>query len=237
MKKQVYIILLSVLSFGGSAQNTFPSSGNAGIGTSAPRSPLEIRTVGNNNTVQTGIIIQQYNPNTPNNSAGISLDFGIGNNDGNNNIMGKITLKETWYALLPKMLFSLWDANNIMQDRMVIDTYGNAGIGTSTPDQRLTVNGKIKCEEVQVVVDVPADYVFETEYKLPPLPEVDHYIQQNKHLPGMPNAQALKTNGWNVGEMNNKLLEKIEELTLYMIELKKENEELKLRVNNIERTR
>ena len=114
---------------------------------------------------------------------------------------------------------------------------GNVGIGTTTVPEKLNVNGKIKCEEVQVVVDVPADYVFETKYKLPSITELDHYIQQNKHLPGIPNAETLKTNGWNVGEMNNKLLEKIEELTLYMIELKRENEKLKQRVNNIERTK
>jgi hypothetical protein len=104
---------------------------------------------------------------------------------------------------------------------------GNIGIGTTNPDFRLTVNGKIKAEEIQVVVDVPADYVFDTDYKLQSLEEVESYIKANKHLPGIPDAQSLKTNGWQVGEMNNKLLEKVEELTLYLIELKRDITELK----------
>jgi len=111
---------------------------------------------------------------------------------------------------------------------------GNVGIGTTNPDQRLTVNGKIKAEEIQVVVDVPADYVFNEGYELKPLEEIEQFIRENKHLPGVPNAETLKANGWQVGEMNNKLLEKVEELTLYLIALKKENEALKERIEKLE---
>ncbi|MCZ8216891.1 MAG: hypothetical protein O9262_11660 [Cyclobacteriaceae bacterium] len=98
---------------------------------------------------------------------------------------------------------------------------GNVGIGTTTADFKLTVNGKIKAEEIQVVVDVPADYVFEDNYNLLPLKEVEQFIKDNKHLPGIPNGETIAIHGWNVGEMNNKLLEKIEELTLHLIELNK----------------
>jgi hypothetical protein len=114
---------------------------------------------------------------------------------------------------------------------------GNVGIGTWTADYKLTVNGKIKAEEVQVVVDVPADYVFEENYQLKPLEEDEKFVKENKHLPGVPDAQTLINNGWQVGEMNNKLLEKVEELTLYMIELKKENEKLKERLEKLEKRR
>jgi hypothetical protein len=116
------------------------------------------------------------------------------------------------------------------------NTAGNVGIGTTSPDQKLTVNGIVKAEEVQVVVDVPADYVFLPDYSLMPLDEVENYIQQNKHLPNVPSAEELKEKGWRLGEMNNKLLEKVEELTLYLIELKKENEELKTRIEKLENT-
>ena len=81
---------------------------------------------------------------------------------------------------------------------------------------------------------MPADYVFEKDYALMPLEEVEKFVTENKHLPGMPNAKSLIENGWQVGAMNNKLLEKIEELTLYMIALKKENEEMKRRIEKTE---
>lgn len=103
-----------------------------------------------------------------------------------------------------------------------INTVGNVGIGTNSQDQRLTVNGKIKCEELEVVVDVPADYVFEKEYQLMPLEEVAQYVGENKHLPGIPSAAEIKEDGWQVGEMNNKMLEKIEELTLYILQQEQE---------------
>ncbi|MFZ5972137.1 MAG: hypothetical protein ACOYXA_11140, partial [Bacteroidota bacterium] len=72
------------------------------------------------------------------------------------------------------------------------------------------------------------------DYNLKPLEEVEQFIKENKHLPGVPNAESLKANGWQVGEMNNKLLEKVEELTLYLIELKRENEDLKIRLEKLE---
>ena len=137
----------------------------------------------------------------------------------------------TWWERAPFQDIQSW--GNASQTHMVLKQ-GNVGIGTTTPDFKLTVNGKIKAEEIQVVVDVPADYVFEEDYSLMPLEEVEKFVTKNKHLPGMPDAQSLIANGWQVGEMNNKLLEKVEELTLYLIEMnkeldqvKKENKELK----------
>jgi hypothetical protein len=110
------------------------SIGRVGVGTNSPRAPLEVMVAGNNNTVQTGLIIQQNNPGVPNNTSGVSLDFGIGNNAVNNNIEGRITLKETYFSARPKMIFSLWDQNNTMQDRVAIDDAGNVGIGTMSPE-------------------------------------------------------------------------------------------------------
>ena len=130
-----------------------------GTGTSVSRSPLEVRVTGNNSSIQTGLIIQQTNPGVPNNSAGVSLDFGIGNNGVNNNIEGRIILKETNFSARPKMIFSLWDEKDTMQDRMVIDTYGNVGIGTTTAQDRVhvlmnsTTNG--------TGVSIPAAHLFE----------------------------------------------------------------------------
>jgi hypothetical protein len=96
---------------------------------------------------------------------------------------------------------------------------GNVGIGTASPDQKLTVNGTIHARQVNVDVNIPVpDYVFGKNYKLKSLPEVSRYISLNKHLPGMPAAKDLEQTGINVTEMNMQLLRKVEELTLYLIE-------------------
>jgi hypothetical protein len=96
---------------------------------------------------------------------------------------------------------------------------GNVGIGTSIPDQALTVNGIVHAEEVIIEPSVPApDYVFEQDYSLTPLDEVKAYITQHKHLPEVPSAKEMEKDGVKVGEMEMMLLKKVEELTLYAIE-------------------
>jgi hypothetical protein len=168
----------------------------------------------------------------PNYTHGLEIDF-----FGNNNITSDLNWSYGGGAgsgaivnVNPKPL--VLGTNNL--PRLFIDGTGNVGVGTITPDFKLTVNGKIKAEELQVVVDVPADYVFTPEYNLMSLNEVAKYIEANNHLPNIPSAEYIKENGWQVGEMNNKLLEKVEELTLYLIQLKQENEELKRRIEKLE---
>ena len=106
-------------------------------------------------------------------------------------------------------------------------TNNNVGIGTTNPTSKLTVAGNINSREVKVTVDAGADFVFENNYDLPSLDAVDKYIKENKHLPEIASADEMKKDGINLSEMNIKLLQKIEELTLYMIEMKKENEKMK----------
>jgi hypothetical protein len=89
------------------------------------------------------------------------------------------------------------------------------------------VNGKITTKEIEVKIDVWADYVFQDDYQLKPLNEVEAFIKEHKHLPGIPSEKEITENGLSVGEMNQKMMEKIEELTLYVIELQKEIETLK----------
>jgi hypothetical protein len=123
--------------------------------------------------------------------------------------------------------------DGIWQTTFSIDGSGNTyargyvGIGTNTLTERLNVNGKILAEEVKVIVDVPADYVFNGQYNLMPLSMVSKFIHEKNHLPGIPSASELKENGWQLGEMSNKMLEKIEELTLYLIQQNKEMAELR----------
>ena len=109
---------------------------------------------------------------------------------------------------------------------MRLTTDGKLGIGTTDPGSfKLAVEGKIGAHEVVVTTDGWADFVFEPDYNLMTLKDLETYIKANKHLPEIPTTAEVEENGISVGEMNAKLLQKIEELTLYVIELKKENDE------------
>jgi hypothetical protein len=97
-----------------------------------------------------------------------------------------------------------------------------------TQGYKLAVNGGILCEEVKVIADVPdADYVFDTDYKLTTLPELESFVKKNRHLPNIPSAEQFKKDGYKVGEMDEMLLRKVEELTLYVIEQQKTINNLK----------
>lgn len=146
-----------------------------------------------------------------------------------------------------KILFYTDEPKSVLQDQdytgnlsMAIAGNGNVGIGTVNPTSKLTVAGNIASREVKVTVDAGADFVFEKGYKLPSLETVDQFIIENKHLPEIASAQKMQKEGINLSEMNIKLLQKIEEMTLYMIEMKKENdmqnEKIKALENKLKKT-
>ncbi len=146
--------------------------------------------------------------------------------------------------------------NNGSTKLMTITAEGNIGINISNPQAKLhifhaseggvddvflietknetgnVINFKVKnngyfwAREVIVTLNTFPDYVFGDTYKLMSLEETENFIKENKHLPGVPSESEVVKNGINVGEMNALLLEKIEELTLYVINLKKENDKL-----------
>jgi len=104
---------------------------------------------------------------------------------------------------------------------------GDVGIGSETTNANLTVKGvifanELKLQDINMIV-IP-DYVFEKNYKLRSLKEVEEFVNENKHLPEVPSAKQISENGMGMVEMNIVLLKKVEELTLYLIEQNKKIE-------------
>lgn len=101
--------------------------------------------------------------------------------------------------------------------------FGNVGIGTASPDEKLTVKGTIHAQEVRVDLNgvIAPDYVFKKDYNLMSIIEIDKFIKEEGHLPNIPSASDMEKDGVKLKEMNLKLLEKIEELTLYTISQEK----------------
>lgn len=118
-----------------------------------------------------------------------------------------------------------------------LEVTGKVGIGTTniTTDALLTVNGTVHAKEVKVTLENLADYVFSPDYFLMPLTKVEQYVKTNRHLPEIPSASDVKEKGLSIGEMQNKLLQKIEELTLYVIEQQKQIELQNLEIEALKR--
>ncbi|HEY7333811.1 MAG TPA: hypothetical protein VH639_02930 [Bryobacteraceae bacterium] len=201
----------------GSGGAIYYNGGNVGIGTSAPAFPLDVngivRATGNSmlggNASWTTLSCSAYFDGLWHGS-GMALSMGTGSA-----VFGNISNGTA--AAIATFLAS-----------------GNVGIGTSNPQHKLHVAGTIGAEEV-IVSSTGADYVFDSGYKLKPLSEVSEYIKENHHLPDVPSAKEVQQKGVGVGEMQAKLLAKIEELTLHMIEADKENHELRERLARLER--
>jgi len=120
--------------------------------------------------------------------------------------------------------FGRFDGNNNWSPLMTIETNnGNVGVGIESPTEKFTVNGNVKAKKIIISQTNWPDYVFDSSYVLRSLSTVEKFITQNKRLPDMPSAKEVAQKGISVGDNQALLLKKIEELTLYVIELKKEN--------------
>ncbi|MCG8411990.1 MAG: hypothetical protein MI739_11975, partial [Bacteroidales bacterium] len=126
--------------------------------------------------------------------------------------------------------------DNENKTSLVIKDGGQVGIGTTVigSSYKLAVQGKIGAHEIVVTTDGWYDFVFDKDYKLKDLKEVENFIEENNHLPDIPSEKEVLENGIQIGEMNAKLLQKIEELTLYTIAQQKEIEELREQNSKIE---
>ncbi len=138
----------------------------------------------------------------------------------------RITLKSGASSSNPFKLYQLaafTQRPNGVLEPIVITWSQDVGIGTTTPDAKLTVKGNIHAEEVKVDLNVPGpDYVFDEEYELATLDEINAYIKAHRHLPEVPSAKEMEANGINLSEMNVLLLKKVEELTLLLIQERNE---------------
>lgn len=295
MKKILALIFLSVCFGAVSAQNTFPTTGNVGIGTLNPAAKISFNEVNDGANTPDGIT--WFNPNplaygiyrTPGSwlapayqqlklawDTGIILDPGnaylnsyvdiqrgglrvsagsvgigvtnpsqklsvagnilssVGTNEGgslwleNPNKTGNLASRWAIYNMTGNYGNSLqfWSYNqdaSVMGPKFAITDNGNVLIGKTSQANTaylLDVNGKARANEI-VVNTTGADFVFEPDYKLTDLSELEKFVKTNKHLPEIAAAKTMEENGIGVSEMQTKLLQKVEELTLYLIEQNK----------------
>ncbi|MAG89066.1 helicase associated domain-containing protein [Zunongwangia profunda] len=222
MLSRSFFLILLFIPFLALSQNTFPSSGNVGIGTTNPTKALDLlgdfRIAGNtfyrmSRRTSKGIYFFRDGAASETGTSSYGIEFKDDIDTG-------------------KHFLSLKTAGKL---RLTLIPNGNVGIGTTTPDSRLAVNGNIHAQEVKVDMDGWPDFVFEKDYELPTLEEVQQYIKEHGHLENIPSANDVEENGISLGQMNARLLQKIEELTVYTIEQDKQLKHHEIREKELQK--
>lgn len=234
----LFALLASTAVFTAQAQNTFPTSGNVGIGITTPGAALHLKTNGSAaypSMASRGNIMQLFQAD----NNGLEIGVSNGLNTRKAWLLARhLSVPEfgQYYSTLhlqPKIdnmglyrgVAMGYEAYADVPYGVGLAVEGNVGIGTINPQDKLSVNGKIRAHEIRVttaVADWP-DYVFKADYKIPLLSETEQFIKTYGYLPDVPKAEDVESNGLSLGEMNKILLKKIEELTLHVIELDKSN--------------
>ena len=235
---------------GGNANNRFSGyftggnvavmNGNVGIGTTNPQYTMDIAT-SVSNSVRIGKVGYTGTLSVPYGAvaAQFNIDF-TGYRDinidqvgariaairFNNHLANSALIQKTGLAFYTNPT-GINAGTTDLAERMRITPEGNVGIGTTNPGVKLDVIGHIRAQEVRVCLNQGCDFVFEKDYDLMPLDKLREFITENKHLPEIAPAAVMESEGINLSEMNAKLLQKIEELTLYVTDLQKQIDELK----------
>ncbi|MDD7886049.1 tail fiber protein [Flavivirga sp. 57AJ16] len=230
--RKAAIILSLILSHFGFSQVT-DTGDKVGIGTSNPQTKLHI--LKNNvgiKSIYSSFIVEATDAqldiiSSSSGTWGSSINFIEGNNSSNRDVWS-IT-RQTTDGNGDSSFRINFGVNNQHdnQNKITIKSDGNVGIGTTSPDSKLTVAGKVHAQEVKVTINAGADFVFKDDYNLPDLEDTEVFIKKNKHLPEIASEKEMQEKGIHLAEMNVKLLQKIEELTLYTINQEK-------RIKNLE---
>lgn len=231
MKRFVWPLLaIAIMPAVSKAQNVFPATGNAGIGTTNPQTALQIGEFTGNNQRKImfpgvynfeqlllgqegngGAMIEFVNHVDLTRSFGVKIGANV-DRWGSGFYISAAAPKDSHQTLLYPDAPALF-----------VNTSNNVGIGTNQPQgYKLAVAGNMIAEKIKVKLQGAwPDYVFANGYTLPTLQELDQYIVANGHLPNVPSAEEVKKDGIDMEEINKALLRKIEELTLYLIEMDK----------------
>ncbi|MCW3466369.1 DUF3450 domain-containing protein [Chitinophaga nivalis] len=231
------------------AQNTFPATGNVGIGTTSPAQKLTLDMGATRNGIQ---LLSDGDVNAY--SDIMFSSKGATPIPGNNVDTWIIShRKDAYFSGGGSALTSLEfygvrsgggyytplifrpDGNIILASPYQTMRSGNVGIGTLNPgNYKLAVEGVIAARKIKVTQESWADFVFHPDYQLPSLGSVESYIKIHRHLPDIPAAVEIEKNGLDLGDINKQLLQKVEELTLYMIQQQKTIDAQHQRIEKLE---